>query len=332
MLDLMRKHASSWLIKFMLGAIIVSFALFFGYSRISRTRRAVGGLPEGHPVATVNRIPISAEEFTFFFDRTMDSLKTTIKDESGSKSIRNFAQMLTLQQLIRRNMELKIAGDIGIRIPDEELASVIRKSVAGQRGEEFDPIFYRHQFLPFFEDRYGVNYESMTRQDLSIDILQKYFSNLGDKPAGEAENIMWTFEVAAVDPIALTEKKVIESESGAHKIAEQFISSSNNWRRLADQNKIEIKTVGPITISERSRILGERATMEELEQVFTLEENNPVIKSPIKRGERLFVVRLVEKKKAPIAQKEKRTDEFLNNWLQNEIADAKIINYLGTEE
>lgn len=332
MLDLMRKHASSWLIKFMLGAIIVSFALFFGYSRISRTRRAIGGLPEGHPVATVNRMPISVEEFRFFFDRTMDSLKTTIKDESSSKSIRNFAQMLTLQQLIRRNMELKIAGDIGISVPDEELASTIRKSIAGMRGEEFDPIFYRHQFLPFFEDRYGINYEALTRQDLSIDMLQKNFSNLGDKPAGESENIMWTFEVAEVDPKTLTEKKVITDETEAPKIAKKFISSSNNWKKLADENKVEIKTVGPITIAERSRILGERGTIEELEQIFTLEKENPVIKSPIKRGERLFVVKLVEKKNAPIAQKEKRTDEFLNNWLQNEITDAKIVNYLGTEE
>jgi hypothetical protein len=316
----------------MLGAIIVSFALFFGYSRINRVRRAVGGLPEGHPVATVNRAPISAAEFKFFFDKNMDSLKTTVKDEASSKSISNFAKMITLQQLIRRNMELKIANDIGISVPDEELASIIKKSVAGMRGEEFDPIFYRHQFLPFFEDRYGINYESLTRQDISIDMLQKLFSNLGAKPPAGGENIMWTFEVAVVEPKKLVEKKVIADESEALKIAEQFISSSNSWEKIANRNKTEIKKVGPITIAERSRILDERATLEELKQIFTLEERNPVIKSPIKRGNKLFVIRLVEKKKSPIEQKEKRTDEFLNDWLQNEIADAKIVNYLGTEE
>lgn len=332
MLDLMRKHASSWMIKLILGAIIVSFVLFFGWSQISRSTRGAGGVPEGHPVATVNKAPISGEIFQFYFDRNMERLEDTFKGESVPESFQNFAKVLTLQQLIRRQLLLNTISNLGVYVPDGELADVIRKDIAAMRGGEFDPVFYRQQFLPYFENRYGLNYEDLMRQDVSIGIMESLFQNMGSVPTTEKEKSLFTFELVSIIPAKLTEQKIIADETEALKLAESFIATPpEKWEKLASENKTDIEEIGPLKISERNRIFGQRGTFEDFEEVFTLNKEKPIIKSPIKRGDTIFVVRLVEKKTSPLAAEDKSDDNFLNQWIQSEMADAKIVNYLQTE-
>ena len=115
-------------IKLILGAIIISFAFFFGYSRMSRSRRGIAGLAPGQPVAIVNGAEISDTDFSFFYDRNMDRLEQTIKEGAINESMRKFAQSMTLQQLIQRQLLLQTAHEAGIQISDQELASTIRKN------------------------------------------------------------------------------------------------------------------------------------------------------------------------------------------------------------
>lgn len=332
MLDLMRKHASSWMIKLILGAIIVSFVLFFGWSQISRSRRGPGGLPEGHPVAKVNKTPISADIFGFYLGRNLERLEETFKGQAIPESFQNFAKMLTLQQLIRRQILLNTISDLGVYVPDEELADVIRKDIAAMRGGEFDPIFYRHQFLPYFENRYGLDYETLMRQDIMIGMMESLFLNMASVPEDEKEDMLFTFEIVNINPEKLTEQKIVADENEALNLAQSFISTpSNKWKDLAKKNKIDIEKVGPLKISERERIFGRRGNFEDYEEVFTLTKEKPIIKSPLKHGDTIFVVRLVDKKASPAKDEKKTGENFLNKWVEREMADAKIVNYLQTE-
>lgn len=320
MLDVLRKHASSWLIKVILGAIIVSFAFFFGYNRMTRARQTVKGLIPGQPVATVNGVEISDTEFQFFFDRNLDRLRETFKGEGMAESLRKFTQQMTLQQLIERELLIQTAQGMGIRITDAQLAATIRKNPELIKDGEFDPIFYRHQYLPYFENRFGINYEELIRQDMKIDALQRLFEGADSKATAENESTLWTFEVAT-----LTKSKDGED---AQSLAQSFISSPKDWKVPAQKTKAIVKTVGPISIAERSKILDGRGTFGDYQNIFALNTTHPVINKPIESGDALYVVRFVEKKSSPVKASQERGDNFLAGWMNGQMKTAKIVTYL----
>lgn len=330
MLDVLRKHASSWLIKFLLGAIIISFAFFFGYNRMNRARRAVKGLTAGEPVATVNGVEISDTEYRFFYDRNMEHLKDSFKGEQMPEGLQKFAQSMTLQQLVQRELMLQLAASLGIKVTDEQLAATIRKNPELIKDGEFDPIFYRHQYLPYFENRFGINYEELVRQDLAIQSLGSLFANVDPKPAAEPESALWTFEVVELNPAKLVEQKTAKDIDEAKSLAQSFISSKD-WKGLAKKLNADLKTVGPITIAEREKILNGRGGFEEFQKIFALKSEHPVIDKPIESGDSLFVVRFVEKKAAPVNVAEGRKTDFLDSWLRERMKTAKIVTLLQSE-
>ncbi len=72
MLQTMRSHAGSWFIKFLLAAIIASFA-FFGIGDI------IKGYQHGRPVATVGGYAIGMEEFSYAYKLALTNLQHTAK-------------------------------------------------------------------------------------------------------------------------------------------------------------------------------------------------------------------------------------------------------------
>ena len=76
MLSLMRKHAGSWMIKFILGAVILAF-IPFGYG-LYRDER------EGQ-VASVDGEPISYTDYRRIYNNLLDQMRqsfgTTLDDE-----------------------------------------------------------------------------------------------------------------------------------------------------------------------------------------------------------------------------------------------------------
>jgi hypothetical protein len=330
MLDVLRKHASSWMIKFILGAIIISFAFFFGYNRMTRARRAVKGLTPGEPVATVNGVEISDTEYRFFYDRNLDRLKASFKGEEMAEGIQKFAQTLTLQQLIQRELMLQTASRLGIKITDEQLAGMIRKNPELIKDGEFDPIFYRHQYLPYFENRFGINYEELVRQDLAIQTLGSLFANVDARPAPETESILWTFEVVQLSPEKLVEQKIAKDLEEAKSIAKSFVDSKD-WKGLARKIGADLKTVGPLAIAEREKILNGRGSFEDYQKIFALNSAHQVIDNPIESGDAIFVVRFVEKKASPVNVAAERKYSFLDSWLREQMKKAKIVTYLQSE-
>lgn len=307
------------MIKLILGAIIISFAFFFGYNRMTRARRAAGGLVPGQPVATVNGVGISDTEFRFFYDRNLERFKDTFKGEEMTESIQKFVQTMTLQQLVQRELKLQTANSLGIRITDGELAATIKKNPELIRDGEFDPIFYRHQYLPYFENRFGINYEELVRQDLAIQTLESLFA--GIDATEETESTLWTFEVA------LIEQKDAKNPEDAKSLAQSFVSSKN-WKGLAKKTHVDLKIVGPITIAERARILNGRGVFKDFQKIFALNNTHPVTHEPVEIGDALFVVRFVEKKTSPVKATAERRGDFLDAWMREQMKTAKIITYL----
>ncbi len=333
MLDILRKHASSWLIKVILGAIVVSFVFFFGYSsmrKASQTGRLGGS---GEAVITVNGMPVSASEYEFLLDRTTERLRQTFKGDQMPDFVRKMAETTTLQQLVSRELMLAQAEELKLTIPDAELADAIRSSPVTRQGGEFDPIFYRHEFLPYFKNRFGLDFEGFLLQDLKLGALESAFAKVDDLPPPDKaleDNATWTFEAVVIDPNALVESKAMKSRDEAASLAKMLIAADpKNWRPMLAAMKIAPKKVGPIKIRERTALIDGQATSEDYGRLFALTADKPVLSEPIERGGRIYVVRLVEA--APPGQGTAPawpTTDFFRAWMGKLAEKAKIVSHL----
>ncbi|MFH1874915.1 MAG: SurA N-terminal domain-containing protein [Pseudomonadota bacterium] len=335
MLDLMRKHATSWMIKLILGAIIISFAFFFGYSQYDGNSE--GTVSKGDIVARVNGHPISGEQFEFFYAQNLDRLKQAFADQELNENVRNFAQSMTLQQIIRRDFLLNAAKQAGIKISDEQLASVIRKNIETINNGKFDPIFYKHQYLPYYQNRFGINYEDIIRQDLSISTLEQLFKNLPYlevKLDEQIKTIMWTFKIVEIEAenksTSITSEEVQNELLGEQK-AQSFINAPiESWEALANIDKAVVQKIGPISLAEKNKVLQGLGTFENYKTIFSLNQNSPVLKQPIKHGDKIFVIGLIEQKEVSKENEKNNTDstnitsDFLNLWLQQEMSEAEV--------
>ena len=82
-LSLMRRHAKSWLIKFLIGMIAVVFIFYFGYSFTSRS---------GVKIAYVNGEPISGVEYQKAYRRLLEALQRDYKNVWNENLIEVFDQ------------------------------------------------------------------------------------------------------------------------------------------------------------------------------------------------------------------------------------------------
>jgi len=334
MLDILRRHAKSWLIKLPIIAIIISFAFFFGYSAMRK-----GSGDEDATVATVNGEPVSTPEFKYYLDNSFERLRQSFKDKQIPDFVAQMAQSTALRQTIARELMLRETNNLGIVVPDDLLANIIRNDPMFQRDGAFDPIFYRRRFLPHFKNRYGMDFEKFMRRDLQLETFKRMFAGIDSdpvfKPGDEGFALMdtWSFGVVEIEPKKLIEAKSIERDEDAKIFAAELIETPpKRWKSKLGKFKLEEKKVGPITVSERARIMGTKAPLESMNTIFKLTEEESVVKKPIEFEDKLYVVRLIEKKKLGEAKSQTEASPFFQMWMSKLLADAKVKNFLNQEQ
>jgi hypothetical protein len=337
MLDILRKHAGSWMIKAILGAIVVTFIFFFGYSSMRRGSRSEN---RGAAIATVDGTPISAGEFKFVFDNAYERIKGSFQGQEIPEFARKMAESVALQQLVGRTLALKQADELGVIVPDQELIDTIRMSpMTRQGGQEFDPIFYRHEMLPWFKNRFGLDYETFLRDDLKVAALQGAFKGVDQTPAGfaapEAKDATdaWTFEVVTIDPAAMIAATTIASRDDALKLATALVAADpRTWTAMLKPFKLTPQKVGPIGLKERRQLLEGNATFEDYRILFALTPEKPVAASPLERGDRLYIVRLSSlNRSANNALTTWPAGDFFRDWMAALSEKAKVVSHLRQE-
>ena len=135
MLRLMREQAGSWLIKVLLGAIVIVF-VFWGVGSFRSQR--------GDRIATVNGDPITLDQYRDAFEDLLDQLRRRFGNSLDENMIKNLqVNKQALNQLINNTLLLQEAKRLGIRVSDAELASAISKITPFQRAGRFDKQLYR---------------------------------------------------------------------------------------------------------------------------------------------------------------------------------------------
>lgn len=335
MLDVLRKHASSWAIKVIVGAIILTFAFFFGYSAVRKGQR--GGIGKGDSIiARVNGRAVPNSKFKYFFDSNYEGLRKNFKGAEVPEFIVNMAKSTAIQQVITRELMMQEVDSLGIVIPDSELADSIKQVQMAIQGGQFDPYFYKQRYLPHFKNRYGLDYEEFMREDLRVEAFNDLFTNVDSRPifdeAAPASE-KWTFEIVEIDPKKMVESKVIKAEDEAKAIAETIASSpSKEWNRKFKELKVEGKKVGPITITERGKLADGKLSLDAMEKIFSLTAEKPVVPKPIESEGKFYIVQLTGRSKGEAKENTPAEDiSFFRAWMSKLLAKAKVENFLPDE-
>ena len=158
MLSLMRKHAGNWIIKFILGAVILAF-IPFGYG-IYQDKRDT-------EVASVNGEPVYYEEYNQVYNNLIAQMRQNFGDAFNEEMIKTLGlKDRAIEQLIDRKLMLEEAQRLGLMVSDEELAESIRGIEAFQTAGTFDPRRYE-----FVLERLRINndqFQASQREDLLI--------------------------------------------------------------------------------------------------------------------------------------------------------------------
>ncbi|OGQ68049.1 MAG: hypothetical protein A3F89_05695 [Deltaproteobacteria bacterium RIFCSPLOWO2_12_FULL_50_11] len=172
MLDLMRKKAASWVIKVLLGAIILTFMFFFGYSQLSSP--SMGNEPLA---ARVGDEGITQKSYYAAINQSLEQIKGGMKDTEINESILSMIQGNVLNQLINQKVRAHFASMMGFDIPPEILATEIKKNPNLNKNGYFDIEFYRKSFRTYFQREYGVDFEKILKDEILLDQFQNTINN-----------------------------------------------------------------------------------------------------------------------------------------------------------
>ncbi len=164
MLDLMRRHAGSWMIKVILALIVGSFIFFFGYTEFQSRI-----LEQRELLATIDGEPIPRQKFDQLLDDNIQRMREAVKGEIP----RNFIESMIRGQIVNGEIEALYARSLGIRVSDEEVAKAIRTNPNFLKEGIFDPVAYHERFRPYFEKTYGEDFERGVEKDLLRDQLRQ---------------------------------------------------------------------------------------------------------------------------------------------------------------
>lgn len=135
MLDVMRKHAQSWLIKGVFAIIIVVFILFW----TEPGQKGVGL----EVVATVDGSKITLSEYRRSYDNLMNIYRSVYREGLSEEVIKMLKlREKALDSIIDSRLLLKEADNLGLNVSNTELADSISRYPAFQKENSFDKGLY----------------------------------------------------------------------------------------------------------------------------------------------------------------------------------------------
>ncbi len=164
MLTLLREHAQSWIIKVVLGVIILTFIISFGIGQFSDTKRVL---------VKVGSEEILVKEFTEKYQQELDRLRQRFPDNADALAKQLNLRNQVFTEMVNRRLIRKAANDQGLSISDEEISNNIMGQQSFHVDNHFDSDTYRRILA---QNRLTpAVYESLMRDDL---LIEKYRRNI----------------------------------------------------------------------------------------------------------------------------------------------------------
>jgi len=256
LLSLMRRHAKSYLIKFLIAIIALVFIFYFGYSFRS---------DKSTKVAVVNGEPITGVEYRKAYGEMLSALQRQYGNMWSDSLIEVFdLKKRALQGLIDEKLLSQEARRIGLRVTEDEVRSEIVGYPAFQFKGRFDERRYRavldqNRMTP--ED-----FEATVSQVLLKDKVSQFMTAFLPITEQEArEYYTYTNEQTRIRFVTLTAETYRESVQIEPGDLETYFSKHRENYRIPEQVRIAYIEVNPERFQDQVEVSKEetRAYYEE---------------------------------------------------------------------
>jgi len=179
MLDLMRKNAGSWIIKGLLGIIVVVF-VFWGVGSFRAQR--------GNKVALVNGEVITGQEYQEAYNNLVEQVRARFGKNLDENMLKTLdLKKKTLDRLIERKIVIKEAEKLKFRVTNEELSQAIVNIKAFQS----DGIFNKKVYERVLSQNHSTPevFEASVKESLMIERIMSFVT--GGVKISEQEALEW---------------------------------------------------------------------------------------------------------------------------------------------
>ena len=197
MLRLMRENAGSWLIKVLLGIIVVVF-IFLGIGP--------DGVKQENIAATVNKKVISMDEYRVAYNNLVDMYRNKFGDNMNDELIKILGiKNQTLETLIGNTLILQEAAKLGIDISKDEVIHEITNIKSFQNNGTFSKSIYNN-YLKYTRQP-AEYFEAKRKEALLVGKVKSLVTDSVQIADVEAEEwFMWEKTVTNLDYILFKPK------------------------------------------------------------------------------------------------------------------------------
>ena len=230
MLNLMRKHARNWLMKIILGIIIVVFIFYFG---------SMGGRQRAERIAVIDGKPIVYVDF----QREHQNLIELYRQRLGQGLTEEILKSLNLKQqaldnLINQAVVLEKAEELNVQVTDQDVKAAILSYPAFQRNGAFNERIYDQTLRT--NKMTAEEFEEIQRKmliTLKVENLIQDAVKVSDQEAYDLYRIQ--NEKIALDFIQLSPKTFAAGIKPSPADLEAFLKAHEGQFRVPEQAQIK---------------------------------------------------------------------------------------------
>ncbi len=244
-LSLMRKHAQSWIIKFLIAMITVVFIFYFGYSFRS---------DKGVKVASVNGEPITGIEYRKAYQDLIESYRRQYQQFWNEDLIKSLnLRKQALDSLINTKLISQEARRLGLDVTDREVQDAIARYPAFQVNGRFD--LSRYRSLLSLNRMEPEDFEADMARQLLQGKLRQFLSAFAVVTAQEVrERYMYENEKVKIGFVAFepeTFKKDLTPDPDA---LEKYYAEHKEAYRVPEKIKLVYAVIDPADFADQVQI------------------------------------------------------------------------------
>jgi peptidyl-prolyl cis-trans isomerase D len=251
MLYLMRKHAGSWMVKVLLGAIVVVF-VFWGVG--SYTQQQAGIL------ATVNGDVISWEEHRGETNRLLEQVRQNFGAGLNEELLKALQlERQALNQLIDRTLLRQAAARLHLQVSDEELSRSVRDITAFQSAGAFDA--RRYQQMLSLNRLTPESFEAMQREAMLARKIQNLITDGVKVSEREVQDwYAWNNTQVRIDQVRIAAQSYTQVSAAPEETAQYFERHAETYRT---EPEVKVRYVRVSAASARERVAPAEAELRE---------------------------------------------------------------------
>ncbi len=241
MLNLIREHADSWMVKTILWLIILAFVGTIFYSW------GMGGAStsSGGVVATVEGVEIHFNEYDKTFTNLINFYREQFKNQFSEDLIQKLdLKTQALDALIQRKLLLLEAENLNIQVSDAELIEQIQSFPAFQKEGKYNPAYYNNYLK--FNRLSPLEFEEGQREALTIEKLEKLITaNTLVSKTEVTEAFKSEEESVKLDYLAFSEDHFQNPEPVTEEELKAYYEKNKLEFEIPDQIQVEFIKVAP---------------------------------------------------------------------------------------